>query len=270
MITAHHNVFGRRENSVPLLLDTYPADTAFSLFKIRTAYSGNCLRVLRSTDLATLDIGFVGGVLDTATMLSFIGSATGYVDRWYSQIGSNFAVSNVVVDMPRIVNAGVLETLNGKPALFFNASATGPFMILNSVEVVNTDFSVFSYGKRFASGSMFAPLVTNGSTTLMQFTDNKYYLINSAGFNISATADTTAVNMLLEGHSTSLARTIYKNQSLIASTPTASSLGNNFIRIGGGYGASFTKGHITEIILYKANQITNRVAIGNDIITRNS
>jgi len=266
---AKNYIFGRKKN-IPLLLDLYPSDFALSLFKIRTAYTGYCLRVLRDSDNATLDIGFVGGVLDTASLLSFVGAANGYVDRWYSQIGSNYALSNVVVDMPRIVNAGVLETLNGKPCLFFNATATGPFMILNTAEVVNTDFSVFSYGKRFASGSMFAPLVTNGGTTLMQFVDNNYYLINSAGFNVSSSTDTTAVNMLLEGHSTSLARTIYKNQTLITTAPTGGAFGNNFIRIGGAYGASFTKGYMTEIILYKTNQITNMTNIGNDIITRNS
>jgi len=257
-----------RKPAANLLLDLYPADFALSLFKIRTAYTGYCLRVLRDSDNATLDIGFVGGVLDTATILSFVGAANGYVNRWYSQIGSNYALSNVVVDMPRIVNTGVLETLNSKPCLYFNGTSAS--MFLNVSEVVNTDFSVFSYGKRFASGSMFSPLLTSSATTLMQFIDNNYYLINSAGFNVSSSTDTTVVNMLLEGHSTSLARTIYKNQTLITTTPVGGSFGNSFLRIGGEYLGNYTKGYMTEIILYKTNQITNKTNIGNDIITRNS
>lgn len=267
MINVNRYIFGKSAR-LPLLLDTYPSKLGFSLFKIRTNYTGSCIRVIRSSDNATLDIGFVSGVLDTATMLSFVGSSSGYINRWYSQIGSNFAFNGTVSTSPRIVNAGTLETLNGKPAIYFDG--VDDLLFLNSSEVVNTDFSVFGYGKRFGSGSMFAPLLTGSSTTLMQFSDNNYYLINSSGFNASTSVDTTANNILLEGHSTSLARTIYKNQSLITTTPNLGTFGNSFNTIGGAYAGNYTKGHLTEVILYDANQITNRVAIGNDIITRNS
>jgi hypothetical protein len=267
MINANRYIFGK-SNTLPLLLDTYPSKLGFSLFKIRTAYTGPCIRVVRSSDNSSLDIGFSSGVLDTASLLSFVGSSSGYVTRWYSQIGSNFASNGTLPKMPRIVSAGTLDTLNGKPAIYFDG--VDDRLFLNSPEVVNNDFSVYGYGKRFASGSMFSPLLSGISTTLMQYIDNNYYLINSAGFNISSSTDVTANNILLEGHSTALARTIYKNQSLIASTPNLGSFGNAFNNIGGDYNGNYTKGHLTEVILYDSNQITNRVAIGNDIITRNS
>ena len=45
--------------SVPLLLDTYPnAAVAYSLRKLRTAYTGAAIRVRRSSDNAEQDIGF--------------------------------------------------------------------------------------------------------------------------------------------------------------------------------------------------------------------
>ena len=58
------------------LLDTYTGATvAYSLRKLRTAYTGNAIRVRRSSDDTTLDIGFnANGELDTASMLSFVGS----------------------------------------------------------------------------------------------------------------------------------------------------------------------------------------------------
>ena len=252
----------------PLLMDTYPSDLGFSLFKIRTAYSGSCIRVIRDSDNATLDIGFSSGILDTASMLSFVGSANGYVERWYSQIGSNYAGQNTLINAPRIINAGVLETLNGHPSIYFDG--VNDLLQLFTPEVVNTDFSVFSYGKRFASSSMLAPLATGGNTTLMQFADNYYYLINSAGYNVSTSVDTTANNILLEGHSTTLARTIYKNQTLISSASVASSFGNSFNLVGGPYASNYTKGHISEILLYKTNQNANKTPIGNDIISRQS
>jgi len=58
----------------PLLLDLYPnAAVAYSLRKLRTAYSGNAIRVRRSSDNAEQDINFVGGDLDTQSLLDFVG-----------------------------------------------------------------------------------------------------------------------------------------------------------------------------------------------------
>ncbi len=60
----------------PLLLDTYSgAAAAYSLRKLRNAYAGSAIRVRRSSDNTTLDVGFdANGNLDTASMLSFVGS----------------------------------------------------------------------------------------------------------------------------------------------------------------------------------------------------
>lgn len=58
----------------PLLLDLYPnAAVAYSLRKLRTAYTGSTIRVRRSSDNAEQDIAFVGNDLDTQTMLDFVG-----------------------------------------------------------------------------------------------------------------------------------------------------------------------------------------------------
>jgi hypothetical protein len=58
----------------PLLLDLFPnAAVAYSLRKLRTAYSGNAIRVRRSRDNAEQDINFVGGDLDTQSLLDFVG-----------------------------------------------------------------------------------------------------------------------------------------------------------------------------------------------------
>lgn len=56
------------------LLDSYPnAAAAYSLRKLRTAYSGSAIRVRRSSDNAEQDISFVGNDLDTTSMLDFVG-----------------------------------------------------------------------------------------------------------------------------------------------------------------------------------------------------
>lgn len=72
-----------------LLLDSMTAPAvAFSTRKLRTAYSGQCLRVRRSSDNAEQDIGFASNKLDTASLLTFVGAGDGFVVTWYDQSGN--------------------------------------------------------------------------------------------------------------------------------------------------------------------------------------
>ncbi len=59
-----------------LLLDLYPnAAVAYSLRKLRTAYSGNSVRVRRAVDNTEQDFGFdINGDLDIAGIESFFGN----------------------------------------------------------------------------------------------------------------------------------------------------------------------------------------------------
>lgn len=102
-----------------LLLDLYPATLAYSLRKLRTAYSGACIRVRRSSDNAESDIGFNAGVLDTAALLSFVGAGNGFVTTWYDQQGSNNFTQSTLNNQPRIVNSGSLEVENTMPCIRF-------------------------------------------------------------------------------------------------------------------------------------------------------
>lgn len=120
--------------SIPPPLDLYTGSSAaFSVRKL-TDSATYCMQVRRSNDNATQDIGFQSdGLIDTGSLLSFVGSNTGYVNIWYNQadIQTNFNVytgSAVVplgttIEAPYIVNAGSLVTQNGKPAVFYNALA---------------------------------------------------------------------------------------------------------------------------------------------------
>jgi hypothetical protein len=81
-------------------------------------------RVRRSSDNAELNIGFTAsGDLNTAALLAHVGSGSGFVTTWYDQSGNGRnATQTTAGSQPRIVNAGVLETQNGKPALRLLAS----------------------------------------------------------------------------------------------------------------------------------------------------
>ena len=101
------------------LLDTYSgAAAAYSLRQLRSAYTGDAVRVRRSSDNAEADIGFSNNELDTSAMAAHCGSSDGFVKTWYDQSGNtNDATQTSTGSQPKIYDGttGVV-TENGKPA----------------------------------------------------------------------------------------------------------------------------------------------------------
>jgi hypothetical protein len=99
---------------------------AYSLRKLRAAYDGSAVRVRRSSDNTETDIGFTAsGDLNTAALLAHVGSGSGFVTTWYDQSGNaRNATQTTAGIQPRIVNAGVIDIANGKPAVRFNGANT--------------------------------------------------------------------------------------------------------------------------------------------------
>ena len=143
------------------LLDlmSVPASVAYSTRKLRSAYAGSALRVQRSSDSTQLDIGFASnGQLDTTTMLSFVGAGTGTVVTWYDQSGN--AINASAGTQPRIVNAGVLETLNGNAAIRFGASSTTNLLYTLSLAQPDTIAIALQRNANVANGHF-----TDGNTS---------------------------------------------------------------------------------------------------------
>lgn len=70
----------------PPVLDTVAmaATAAYGTRKLRAAYTGAAMRVRRSADGAEQDVGFnAAGVLDTAALLAFVGTGSGFVSKLY-------------------------------------------------------------------------------------------------------------------------------------------------------------------------------------------
>jgi hypothetical protein len=119
-----HDGMGSPSGAAPAgsyLLDTYGgASAAYSVFQLSSTAT-NSLRVRRSSDNAEQDIGFVSDTLDTASLLTFVGANDGFVTTYYDQSGnsSNFTQSSAS-NQPMIVNAGVVVTSVGVPAVKFD------------------------------------------------------------------------------------------------------------------------------------------------------
>lgn len=111
------------------VLDTYgSAAVAYSLRKLRTAYAGNCVNIRRESDNATLDIGFVDGVVDESSMITFCGQGNGYVVTWYDQSGNGVNLTQAATArQPLIVIKGLILKSKGIPYIKFNGSSYALF-----------------------------------------------------------------------------------------------------------------------------------------------
>lgn len=110
------------------ILDVYGgASHAYSLRKLRRAYSGPLIRVRRGNDNAEQDISFTQiGDIDEAALIAFVGVNSGFITTWYDQSGSgNNAVQITAAKQPRIVNAGVIYKLNNRPSVEFLGTGQG-------------------------------------------------------------------------------------------------------------------------------------------------
>jgi hypothetical protein len=124
------NPMGEVVNFNELLIDEFapkygiPFSAWSCARRLYSQYTGNLIEVRRSTDNALLDIGYNSeNELDTATLLGFLAGATGTVRTLYDQTGAgNHFQQTTLANQPRIVNAGVLDTRNGKPSMFFDGT----------------------------------------------------------------------------------------------------------------------------------------------------
>jgi len=142
-------------SSASLILDTYPTAMAvYSLRRMRTAYSGDCVRVRRSSDNVEQNFGFVNNGLDTVALLAFVGANNGFVVTWFDQSGNGHNATQPTASVqPRIVNAGVLDIKNTKPTIYWSGTRvlqTGSVInhsaLLTASVVVSTESTIFNGG----------------------------------------------------------------------------------------------------------------------------
>jgi len=102
------------------LIDTYSGSKlALSLRRQSELFTGSVLTV-RNDSNVELGIGLNGDVLDTAAILSHIGSGNGFIVDWFSQDGNPKFTQTSASNQPKIAEAGAIITKNGKPAISFD------------------------------------------------------------------------------------------------------------------------------------------------------
>jgi hypothetical protein len=129
------------------MLNLFPnASLGLSLDKLDKNYTGFCIKVRRSSDNDELDIGFVNGILDTATLLTFVGSGNGFVTIIYDQVGSNNMTQNTANLQGQIVSNGSVILKKGKPCIIRSANDNGGYLSTYSPNDGATVKSMFYVG----------------------------------------------------------------------------------------------------------------------------
>jgi len=254
-----------------LLLDTYAnSSIGFSMHKLRAAYNGSCIRVRRSSDNTTQEIGFVNNYLDTASLLSFVGAGNGFIHTWYDQSNGNNLVQLTPGNQPQIVASGSLITRNGIATI--KATST-QFLTITTQVTNNTSHSWwFSYEKNDTSTN--AILLTNGSVYMYMDYGASQYVGNTDLMTISPTLSANTfrlMNCVYQYPSSAINIKLYANGSQIATRTTSDVPGavrSSFTMVPSSLYRTATV-HFNELLLWKTDQTTNRSAIETDIKTRN-
>jgi hypothetical protein len=155
---------------------------AYSLRKVMNNATF-AIKVRRSSDNTTQDIGFVGNDLDTAALTTFIGSGNGFIDTWYDQsTNARHITQATTANQPQIVAAGAVLVRNGKPVVRFNGTShvlsnASPWMYDNgaitalAVAIGNTSFNtvLLSETNNTNNNQVYAPMTTGASNALTVF-----------------------------------------------------------------------------------------------------
>jgi hypothetical protein len=284
MILSTHGIVASQIASFVGLLDTYPnAAAAYSLRKLRTAYTGSAIRVRRSSDNTESDIGFTAlGNLDTTALTTFCSGTDGFVTTWYDQSGNGRnGVQTTAANQPKIVSSGSVLTLTGtgsaKPCMLFDGTndlldlsttlpiATGDKFSIYQLEkkTSTSTIGIWITGGAAGSASPFGPVHYSNTNLFM----NTKFNAGTSGYRFGGTL--AANYNLISGYNKDSDTTsdAYVNNSLYTfSTTSTEARVTAFSRIGARV-TEFSGTSTQEMIIYLVDQSANNTAINTNINT---
>ena len=249
-----------------LLLDTYPsAAVAYSLRKLRTDYSGNAIRVRRSSDNTEQNIGFSGNDLDTASLLTFCGVGNGFITTWYDQsTNANNSTQATASTQAQIVASGALVT-----------------------DPITSKISTLWTNDAYSLATSFAPVQQNTQVVVFNRTALAQRIINlGSGVSAPFIGQWNTVNVVQTSygspftHGTSaetgiFLQTVLRNSSNEVKAwhnnvefPTVinANISNSF-NFWGKNSSPQSSGYKQELIYWTSDQEANRIGIETDINT---
>jgi hypothetical protein len=256
-----------------LLLDTYTgAAAAYSLRKLRTLYTGDAIRVRRSSDNTEQDIGFSNDELDTVSLTAFAGSGDAFVKTWYDQSGnSNDATQTTTSAQPKIVSSGAVITENGKPAVQFDG-ANDALNSSSSVSLpLNNAFALVAKGISTATDEVLNINYTSGLNVRIQSNNVRVLYTDSDQNNVASASNN---QFLLYAGRQSSSNTVYGSLdggAQLSDTSLDSGSWNTAtgtLHVGARNGTSLEwDGLIQEVVYYASDKLNDRTNIEDNINT---
>jgi hypothetical protein len=257
------------------ILDIYPnATVAYSLRKLRTAYTGSAIRVRRSNDNTELNIGFDGDILDITSLLNFCGVSDGFITTWYDQSGNaNNATQSTTANQCQIVGGGagpgsiVLDIDTNK----ITTSWTNDRYLLTSGITSNTQYLSISMFRRNSTSENLHHLGNTADvtpSTLAWLNASNSCSVRSRmstllSFDLIFTLGRCTMTSLKDSLNLKVA---YRNGVQLTNTATeAPAVGT--LNVFGQGGGSTTTGQYQEYIYWGSDQSNNRIGIENNINT---
>lgn len=249
-----------------------------SLRRIRSSYTGYCIEVRRSSDNATLNIGFdSSGYLDISTLLSFVNSGSGYVKTWYNQSTLlQDAIQLTNDNQPNIVNNGTLRTEGGKACMFFDGVNDN---LMVTTATLNTYISMYIVCKNTIAKPFFfehSANVNSNSGFAFHGSVNVVWGFNRNNNFHYAIGDTTnwagSSRILATLIYNSTLQNAYKNRIIVNNGTVVNSLRPNtsistsfniFSRNGTAF---FSEGTLQELIIYNDTTGSNRTITEANIL----
>lgn len=253
---------------------------AYSFRALRSAYTGNCIRVRRSSDNTEQNFGFLNNYLDTAALLTFVGANSGFIVTWYDQSGNAIdATTSTTSKQPRIINAGVFDRLGTRPAM----SLADP-MALFFTSTTYGDFTWLTVSRKSTTSglaSMFVGNSTSGATYGAEDIDNLgnptliipsgaliYGASGGAGFNASPSGGEILYKITYYNRAGAMCNGGINGAVFTATSKNSGTfVMNQFFQYSTASGAYNYGGLFQEIIMYNSDKGSNRTTLETNINT---
>jgi hypothetical protein len=267
-----------------LILDSFPSAAGWSVRKLRTAYTGNCMRVRRTLDNTEQDIGFVNNFLDTASLKTFAGTSNLRVTTWYDQSGNGRDASqSTAANQPKIYDSATASIPRRNNVIAMTCDAGNLLSITTGLNIFqNVGYAViFGTACNTTSSGQETLLTATTGTSAINARINAAYNLSTAqrnniqirrldadgSGNFLGSSNFSLTNLELTVSRMEWANAfagIYRNNGTVR-TGSFGTAGNTSNTASQSMRIADIIGDVVEIIAYNTDVETNRTAITDNI-----
>lgn len=267
MILASHGIIGSQITQFVGLLDEYSgAAAAYSLRLLRSAYTGDAIRVRRASDNTELDIGFVSNELDTSALTTFCSGTNGFVKTWYDQSGNGRdATQTTAANQPQIVSSGSVISVSSKPALQFDGVNDG--LKSASFSTIPQPITLFLLNKWITTN---LPTASGEPHLIDLGVDRSVSLLSGKNSTFFGARINSTIGAILTQYQFAylLANGVNSQFKINNETVVSGNIGTGAagqVTIGQRSSGYFANSFYSEFIIYNSNQSSNRTGIETNI-----